>query len=107
MIHPDQHDYLKLFELYAGKLDFSIKGTKGGDYAFLFQQVMRLMQKRSPFNTELPAPFLAVVQKYSSGDPAIVAHFNYNENRQFFLSDLYDYLQLRLLRDRHRPEGQA
>ena len=107
MIHPDLQDYLKLFELYAGKLDFSIKGTKGGDYTFLFQQVMRLMQKRSPFNAALPAPFLAVVQKYANGDPVIVAHFNYHENRQFLLSDLYDYLQLRLLRDKHRPEDQA
>ncbi len=106
MTHPDLSDYLKLFELYAGKLEFTVSGGNGGDYTFLFQQVMRLMQRRSPFNAALPAPFLAAARRYAAGEAAIVAHFGYNENRRFLLSDLYDFLQLRLLRDRHRPENQ-
>lgn len=105
MTHPDLNDYLKLFELYTGKLDFDVTGAAGGDYTFLFQQVMRLMQQRSPFNAALPAPILGAARRYAAGEAAIVAHFGYNENRRFLLSDLYDFLQLRLLRDRHRPEN--
>ena len=91
---PELNDYLKLFELYAGKLDFTIKGTKGGDYSFIFEQVMRLLLKPSPFNDTLPDPFLAVAERYAFNEPATAAHFRYNENKQFFLSDLYDSLVL-------------
>ncbi len=91
---PELNDYLQLFELYAGKLDFTIKGTAGGDYSFIFEQVMRLLLKSSPFNDSLPEPFLAVAERYAFNDTATVAHFRYNENKQFFLSDLYDSLVL-------------
>jgi hypothetical protein len=92
--NPELHDYLKLFELYEGKLDFSIKGTKGGDYSFIFEQVIRLLLKPSPFNDTLPETFVSVAERYVFNDPATVAHFHYNENKQFFLGDLYDSLML-------------
>lgn len=91
---PELNDYLKLFELYAGKLDFTIKGTAGGDYTFIFGQVMRMLLKSSPFNNCLPEPFPAMAERYAFGDTATVAHLGYNENKQFFLSDLYDSLML-------------
>lgn len=91
---PELSDYLKLFELYVGKLDFTITGTSGGDYSFIFEQVMRLLLKLSPFNDSLPEPFLAVAQRYAFNDTATVTHFRYNENKQFFLGDLYDSLML-------------
>lgn len=103
MSHPELNDYLKLFELYAGRLDFTVTGDRSGDYTLLFQQVMRLMQRRSPFNAALPAPFLTVARRYAAGETATVAHFGYNENRRFLLSDLHDFLQLQLMRDRRRP----
>lgn len=91
---PELNDYLQLFELYAGKLDFTIAGTKDGDYSFIFEQVMRMLLKSSSFNDSLPEPFLAVAERYAFNDPATVAHFKYNENKQFFLSDLYDSLMI-------------
>ena len=91
---PELNDYLKLFELYEGKLDFSIKGTKGGDYSFIFEQVIRLLLKPSPFNDTLPETFIGVAERYVFNDPATVAHFHYNENKQFFLGDMYDSLIL-------------
>lgn len=91
---PELHDYLKLFSLYEGKLDFTIKGTKGGDYSFIFEQIVRLLLRPSPFNDTLPETFIGVAERYAFDDPATTAHFRYNENRQFFLSDLYDSLML-------------
>lgn len=91
---PELNDYLKLFELYAGRLDFTIEGTKDGDYSFIFEQVVRLLLKSSSFNDILPEPFLAVAERYAFNDTATVAHFKYNENKQFFLGDLYDSLML-------------
>jgi hypothetical protein len=40
----------------------------------------------------LPIPFIEVARAYRSGDPPILEHFAYDENRQFFLADLYRYL---------------
>ena len=91
---PELQDYLKLFELYEGKLDFSIKGTKGGDYSFIFEQVVRLLLRPSAFNDTLPETFASVAERYTFNEPATVAHFHYNENKQFFLGDLYDSLVL-------------
>ena len=92
--YPKLHDYMKLFGLYAGKLDFTINGTKNGDYSFIFEQVIRLLLRPSEFNDSLPEPFLGVAERYAFAEPATVAHFKYNENKQFFLSDLYDSLML-------------
>jgi hypothetical protein len=98
---PELGDYLKLFELYAGKLDFTVKGTRGGDYSLIFEQVIRLLLRPSPFNDTLPEPFLAVAERYAFAERATIAHFRYNENKQFFLSDLYD--SLALYREEKRP----
>ncbi|MFO7593925.1 MAG: hypothetical protein R6X15_07795 [Pseudomonadota bacterium] len=91
---PELNDYLKLFELYEGKLDFSIKETKVGDYSFIFEQIIRLLLKSSPFNDSLPETFISVAVRYTSGDAATAEHFRYNDNKQFFLSDLHDSLEL-------------
>jgi hypothetical protein len=91
---PELYDYLKLFQLYEGKLDFTIKGTRGGDYSFIFEQVIRLLLKPSPFNDTLPEPFISVAERYAFNEAATMAHFRYNENKQFFLSDLYDSLKI-------------
>lgn len=104
---PELNDYLKLFQLYEGKLDFTIKGTKGGDYSFIFEQVMRLLLKPSAFNNTLPDPFLSVAERYAFNDEATVAHFSYNENKQFFLSDLYDSLMIFVAEQRPCADGQG
>jgi len=103
---PELDDYLKLFQLYEGKLDFTVKGTRGGDYSFIFEQVMRLLLKPSAFNRTLPEPFISVSERYAFSDAATVAHFRYNENKQFFLSDLYDSLILYQASQRPCADGQ-
>jgi hypothetical protein len=97
---PELNDYLKLFQLYEGKLDFTIKGTKDGDYSFIFEQVARLLLKSSSFNETLPEPFISVAERYAFNDAATVAHFRYNENRHFFLSDVYDSLMIYMAEQR-------
>lgn len=104
---PELNDYLKLFQLYEGKLDFTVKGTKGGDYSFIFEQVMRLLLKPSPFNSSLPEPFIGVAERYAFNETATVAHFRYNENKQFFLSDLYDSLLMYQSSQRPCADGQG
>lgn len=104
---PELNDYLKLFQLYEGKLDFTVKGTKGGDYSFIFEQVMRLLLRPSPFNNTLPEPFISVAERYAFNDAATVAHFRYNENRQFLLSDLYDSLMIYQAGQRPCADGHA
>ena len=103
---PELNDYIKLFRLYEGKLDFTIKGTKGGDYTFIFEQVVRLLLKPSPFNRTLPEPFISVAERYAFSDVATVTHFRYNENKQFFLSDVYDSLMIYMAETRPCADGQ-
>lgn len=103
---PELKDYLTLFGLYEGKLDFNIKGTKGGDYSFIFEQIVRLLLRSSPFNDSLPETFIGVAERYTFDDPATVAHFRYNENKQFFLSDLHDSLVLYQSKDSCAGQGE-
>jgi len=98
---PVLQDYLKLFALYEGKLDFSGGGLGGGDYLFIFEQVIRLLLKPSAFNNTLPESFISTAERYAFGEAAVTTHFRSNENRQFFLSDLYD--SLLLYHDGHNP----
>jgi hypothetical protein len=104
---PELKHYLKLFELYRGKLDFSVKGTRDGDYSLIFEQVIRLLLKPSPFNNTLPAPFISVAERYAFNEPATVGHFRYHENKQFFLSDLYDSLMIYQSEQRPCADGHA
>lgn len=93
---PVLQDYLKLFALYEGKLDFSDGEDGGGDYLLIFEQVIRLLLKPSPFNDMLPDTFLSAAERYAFNESATESYFRYSDNRHFFLSDLYDSLQLYL-----------
>jgi len=104
---PELNDYLKLFQLYEGKLDFTVKGTKGGDYSFIFEQVMRLLLRPSAFNSTLPEPFISVAERYAFSDATTLSHFRYNENKQFFLSDLYDSLMMYQAEQRPCADGHS
>lgn len=92
---PDTLDiYLKLFEPYEQQLsDFDGReGDFGHRFALLFRQAVRLLVVEEPFNTDIPKLFIEVAQRFLSNDPETVRHFSYEENRHFFLSDLYDWL---------------
>ena len=99
---PEIDDYLALFRLYGDALD--TPSEPGGQrFALLFDQVVRLLMAQSPLNSELPAPFLDVARHYRHHDPATLDHFRYDENRHFFLSDLYDLLRLKAAARRPPP----
>ena len=94
---PTAQDYLKLLENYAQTLREPIE-PRGTRLELLFEQVNRLLRQPSPFNDTLPAPFRDVARHYAVADPQTVEHFSYDENRQFFLSDLHDFIRLHALR---------
>ncbi|WP_303901043.1 hypothetical protein [Thiohalomonas denitrificans] len=90
---PRAQDYVALLRLYRTDLR-QVTETGGNRFELLFLQVIRLLGEPSPFNQTLPAPFLDVARRYSRGELHTLSHFQHDENRQFFLSDLYDYLKM-------------
>ncbi len=101
MTGPDLDDYLRLFALYRDILP-TIEGPHGNRLELLFGRVAGMLVQSSPFNATLPVTFREVAQRWHRGEPETRAHFDYDENRYFFLSDLQDYLQLQALRNRRR-----
>lgn len=104
---PDLDGYLRLFAPYEGQLrDFAASGEPFGNrFALLFRQVLRLLIRPSELNQRMPEPFIEVARRYLRGDHATVRHFSYEENRHFFLSDLYDWLQIQGRGRRMREMG--
>lgn len=88
--------YLKLFAPYVEQLrQFSGReGEYGGRFALLFRQVVRLLMSSASINQQIPKPFIKVARRYLARDDETVRHFSYEDNRHFFLSDLYDWLQI-------------
>ena len=101
MKQPELDDYLHLFTLYDEALK-EPTGPGGDKLLFLFERVVRMIHTPSPFNGELPAPFLDVARRYLANDAATHAHFAHDENRQFFLDDLADFVRLQDARRRRR-----
>lgn len=97
---PTIDDYLGLLRLYDQALREPVE-PRGERFTLLFDQVMRLLTRRSGINDEIPAPFRQVARRIGDNDAATVEHFRYDENRQFLLSDLYDFLQLIDTQRRH------
>jgi hypothetical protein len=54
---PDEQDYLSLFRIYGDDLGSLYREPDDDRYALLFEQVIRLLVKPSPFNRSLPEPF--------------------------------------------------
>lgn len=87
-------DYMRLFSLYDAELhDFSGNG-RGVRFELLFQQAVTLLLTPLSINQVIPSPFLGVAQKYSEGKSETLHHFDFEENRHFFLCDLYDWLKI-------------
>lgn len=93
----DLDSYLRLFAPYKEQLrQFDgRKGKYGGRFALLFRQVLRLLIIPAELNQQIPKLFVEVAQRYLSNERATVEHFSYEDNRHFFLSDLYDWLLIR------------
>lgn len=108
--HPDLDDYLRLFERYGKDLG-SIYRLEGDEdpYAFLFEQIIVLLDANSPFNMSLPELFRATAHRYHRGGPDAVAHLREPDNRHFMLCDLHDWIMLKggLSHRRKRAEGET
>lgn len=92
-MQPKAEHYLRILDFYSDALREPVEPA-GNRFELVFEQVVRLLARPSSFNDSLPAPFLDVAYRYAEGEAATLRHFGYDENRQFFLSDLYDYLLL-------------
>jgi hypothetical protein len=92
---PDEQDYLSLFRIYGDDLGSLYREPDDDRYALLFEQVVRLLVKPSPFNRSLPEPFRVSARRYHDGDPATVKHLSHPANRHFMLCDLHDLISLR------------
>jgi hypothetical protein len=92
---PDIRDYLKLFEIYGANLGRLYSEPDDDRYALLFEQVMRLLVKPSPFNLSLPEPFRTSAHRYRGGHPGTIEHLSRPANRNFMLCDLHDLIMLK------------
>jgi len=102
---PDFDDYAQLFKIYGEDLGAIYRKPDDDRYALLFEQVVRLLIKPSPFNLSLPEPFLVSARRYHNGEPATVKHLSQPANRNFMLCDLHDMIKLkgRMAQNRRRP----
>lgn len=93
--HPDLADYVDLFGIYGEDLGSIYQEPDDDRYALLFEQVVRLLVKPSPFNLSLPEPFRVSAHRYLDGDPGTVRHLGDPANRHFMLCDLHDLVMLK------------
>ncbi|HYQ73031.1 MAG TPA: hypothetical protein VET88_14020 [Gammaproteobacteria bacterium] len=92
---PDVEDYVQLFDA-CGKYPGPVYREPDDDrYALLFEQVIRLRVRPSPFNLSLPEPFRVAAHRYHEANPATVEHLSDPANRHFMLCDLHDLVMLR------------
>ena len=102
---PDLDDYVQLFRVYGEDIGALYQAPDDDRYALLFEQVVRLLIRPSPFNRSLPEPFRHSARRYHAGDPATLAHLGDPANRHFMLCDLHDLILLKdglALRRKHR-----
>lgn len=92
--HPDLADFVDLFAIYGDDLGAIYQEPDDDRYALLFEQVVRLLVKPSPFTLSLPAPFRIAAHRYLDGDPGTVRHLGDPANRHFMLCDLHDLVML-------------
>lgn len=94
MQHPSLSDYVELFRLYGDNLGSAYLHAADDRYRFLFDQLCKVLVQDSPFNRDMPQPFRWTARRYLEGDEATLAHMRDPENRNFMLSDLFDYIDL-------------
>ncbi len=92
---PQVEDYAHLFAAYGEDLGSIYREPDDERYALLFEQVIRLLIRPSPYNLSLPEPFRVTAKRYHDGSPATVAHLSDPANRHFMLCDLHDLVMLK------------
>ena len=88
-------DYGALLRLYGDGLSDAYRAPDDERYRLLFDQLCRLLVKSSPFNLEIPAPFRLTAQRYLNEDAATRQQMDQAENRNFMVSDLADFIELK------------
>lgn len=89
--------YLELFRSYGLEMSdiYMIEDEKRHEAIFaLFDAVSDEMVKPSALNGMLPGEFVKTMRRYNAGDAYTISHFDNVSHRAFYLSDLYDILQL-------------
>jgi len=92
---PALNDYLQLLELYQE----AIKQEKPTSLQLPLERVFRMLVQPSPFNSSLPVTFIEAARRYLHKKSDALRHFSDPEVQQFFLSDLYDFVKLKALRN--------
>ena len=92
---PGVADYVHLFQVYGDDLGALYQEADDVRYAFLFEQVIRLLIRPSPFNLSLPEAFRVSAQRYHARDPVTLEHLGDPSNRHFMLCDLHDLVMLK------------
>lgn len=98
-------DYAALLRLYGDGLSEAYMAPNDERYRLLFDQLCRLLVKSSPFNLEIPAPFRVTAQRYLNEDEATRRQMDRAENRNFMVSDLADFIELKRLMAARRQGG--
>lgn len=91
----DLEVYLQVFAPYIDELRTleGHDGRRGIRFVMLFRQVVQMLVAPADFNQKIPRPFVSMAQYYVEQKASTLEHFEYEENRQFFLTDLLDWLQ--------------
>jgi hypothetical protein len=92
---PDERDYSSLFRIYGDDLGSLYRDPDSDRYALLFEQVVRLLIKPSPFNRSLPESFRVAARRYHDGDPSAAEHLRHRASHHLVLCDLHDLISLR------------
>jgi hypothetical protein len=93
--NPTVEDYVQLFQKYGKDLGSIYQEPDDERYALLFEQVVRLLVRPSPYNLSLPQQFCVTARRYQNGDPGTVKHMSDPANRHFMLCDLHDMVMLK------------
>lgn len=96
MDEPAAAHYLRLFHAYGKDFGTAYLAPEDERYRLLFDQICRMLTVPSSFNLGMPQEFRISAQRYLSGDEKTLAHLRDAQNRHFMLSDLYDYVHLRM-----------
>jgi hypothetical protein len=96
MDKPEARDYFALFASYGREFGTAYLAPEDDRYRLLFEQVCQLLTRPSAFNLSMPQEFRSSAQRYLAGDENTLAQLRDPQNRHFMLSDLYDYVHLRL-----------
>ena len=91
----DLEAYQKVFAPYREELRVmeGHDGRRGIRFIMFFRQVVQMLVSPAEINQQIPAPLIAMAQGYVAQRTSTLEHFDYEENRQFFLVDLLDWLE--------------